>query len=160
MTITIRTPLETDNDVWTSLFTDYLTFYETSRSASSIQMVWERLTTSPPMILGLLAERDGAVIGLAHFHVQTSTWADHGICYLEDLFVLPSARGQGVASLLINRVVALAREHGCSEVTWITRSDNVVARRLYDQLASLSPFVRYEIDLDETAATSTFTIET
>ncbi len=160
MTITIRPPRETDKEVWKSLFADYLTFYETSRSATSTQLVWERLTASPPTILGLLAERDGVVIGLVHFHVQTSTWADHGICYLEDLFVVPSARANGVASLLIQRVVERAREHNCAEVTWITRSDNGVARRLYDKLATLSPFVRYEIDLEATPGTSTLAIET
>ena len=154
MTIVIRPPLLSDHDAWRSLFTDYLTFYATSRSAASTQLVWERLTTAPPSIHCLLAEQHGGVVGVAHFHVQTSTWADQGVCYLEDLFVAPSARGQGVASLLMSGVIAAARAHEGSEVSWITRNDNVVARRLYDRLATLSPFVRYEIDLEEAAEPS------
>jgi hypothetical protein len=38
-------------------------------------------------------------------------------------------------------------------VTWLTQSDNEVARGLYDEMATLSDYVRYEIDLSSTEGT-------
>jgi GNAT superfamily N-acetyltransferase len=81
-----------------------------------------------------------------HFleHVSTSA-AD--VCYLQDLFTEPRARGQGVARALIAAVVDAARVRGCSRVYWVTHESNTTARRLYDQVAVNSGFIRYQIPL-------------
>jgi ribosomal protein S18 acetylase RimI-like enzyme len=79
--------------------------------------------------------------------VHAGTWSTEGRCYLEDLFVEPAARGQGAGRALIEATAARAREEGCDELYWITATDNATARRLYDRVATLSDFVRYEIEL-------------
>jgi GNAT superfamily N-acetyltransferase len=138
-----------DKSVWGILYRSYLEFYETVPVDSSVERVWNRITSSPAEIHSLVAELDGEVVGFAHFHYQVSTWAEYGVCYLEDLFVLESAREHGVATALISEVKKVAIRDKCSELYWITKESNSVARKLYDKLATKSGFVRYEISLGD-----------
>jgi ribosomal protein S18 acetylase RimI-like enzyme len=91
---------------------------------------------------------NGEVVGIAHFHYQLSTWSDTLHCYLEDLYVAEDARGKGAASSLIAAVQDLAIQNKCSELFWITKESNTVAKKLYEQVATLSDFVRYEKKLN------------
>ena len=150
MNMQIRELSADDEARWKELFCAYLAFYETSRSNHELDQVWLQLTGEPPRILSVVASIDALVVGLVHFHFQRSTWASVANCYLEDLYVDKAWRSRGIATLLIRAVEQRAREYGCSELHWITASDNAVARHLYDQLACQSTFVRYEIDLEKT----------
>ena len=148
MSITVRQITDQDKPAWLSLYLAYLKFYETEPIESGVALVWQRLTGEPE-IQGLVAEFDGAVVGIVHFHYQLSTWSDTFNCYLEDLYVSEEARGKGLAPALIAEVKKLALEHNCSELFWITKESNLVARKLYNKVAKISDFVRYEILFEE-----------
>ena len=74
--------------------------------------------------------RDGALValvglvGFSTYLIHPSTWTLSGYCYLEDLFVEPSARGQGAGRLLIEAVTAIANEMEITRVYWHTHSEN------------------------------------
>jgi GNAT superfamily N-acetyltransferase len=85
-------------------------------------------------------------VGIAHFLTHAHTNAPD-VCYLQDLFTAPQARGRGIARALIARVVDWAGEQGCSRVYWQTKESNARARRLYDQVAVHSGFIVYQIPL-------------
>ena len=87
------------------------------------------------------------LIGFASYIVHPFTWSERQVCYLEDLFVEPAARGRGAGRLLIEHVIALARAEGRARVYWMTREGNETARRLYDTFAPADDFVRYTIEL-------------
>lgn len=148
MSITVRQIEPRDKTSWQELYLAYLKFYETEPIESGVSLVWQRLTGEPE-IQGLVAEFDGAVVGIAHFHYQLSTWSDTFNCYLEDLYVSEEARGKGAATVLIAEVKKLAMEQECSELFWITKGSNALARKLYDKVAVASDFVRYEIKLED-----------
>ncbi len=46
---------------------------------------------------GLVAEADGRLVGLTHYVFHPNLWRDEGVCYLQDLFTAPEARGRGIA---------------------------------------------------------------
>ena len=148
MSITVRQIEPRDKTSWQELYLAYLKFYDTEPIESGVALVWQRLTGEPE-IQGLVAEFDGAVVGIAHFHYQLSTWSDTFNCYLEDLYVSEEARGKGAATVLIAEVKKLAMEQECSELFWITKESNALARKLYDKVAVASDFVRYEIKLED-----------
>ena len=83
----------------------------------------------------LVAEREGKLIGLAHYLIHRSTWSVENICYLNDLFVDPRGRRSGVARKLIEAVYGAADEAGAAKVYWLTHESNAAARLLYDQVA-------------------------
>jgi GNAT superfamily N-acetyltransferase len=68
------------------------------------------------------------------------------VCYLQDLFTAPEARGEGVGRALIEYVYEQARAAGSTRVYWQTHENNP-ARKLYDQVAQLTAFRRYVKDL-------------
>ena len=144
MSLNVRQLQDSDKSAWQELYFAYLEFYETSPSDVNSELLWRRLTNSEPQIQALVAEANGVVIGIVHFHYQLSTWSDTSHCYLEDLYVAEVERGNGAATALIQQVQALAIRQGCSELFWITKESNTIARKLYDQVATLGEFVRYE----------------
>ena len=51
----------------------------------------------------------------------------------------------GAGKAMIDAVVNHAKVHNCEQVWWFTAEDNLTARKLYDGVATLSPFVKYQI---------------
>jgi GNAT superfamily N-acetyltransferase len=66
----------------------------------------------------LLVERDGEAIGYALYFDNYSTFRALPVLYMEDLFVVPEARGSGAGFALFRAVVEAAIRRGCCEVAW------------------------------------------
>ena len=131
---------------WERLARGYNDFYETVLPASDYDRAWRRLLSGKE-IHGLGARVDGKLVGIAHFLFHSNIWRAE-VCYLQDLFVDPATRGQGVARALIDAVAAAARERGASRYYWQTKQDNARARALYDKLARFRGFIRYDYQLE------------
>ena len=67
--------------------------------------------------------------------------------FLDDLFVAPSARGQGVVESLYAALDALAREQGWPFIRWITAEDNYRARSVYEKLSDRTHWVTYQMNV-------------
>ncbi len=65
-------------------------------------------------------------------------------CYLVDLYTTPDLRGGGIGRTLIEGVYEIADKDGCSQVYWMTQDFNEAGRRLYDKVARLTPFIKYQ----------------
>ena len=138
----IRDLCPLDEDAWKVLWEGYLAFYQTELSEEQTELTWARLLDPLEHVRGLAAEVDGQLCGFSHMLVHRSTWAKVGYGYLEDLFVHPDDRGQGIARALIEAVYHQAEAEGLSRVYWVTAADNP-ARKLYDRLGKESGFVQY-----------------
>lgn len=139
-------PLQAEDRLaWMPLARGYREFYKTPTREDEFERVWQRLLARDG-VQGLAAHRDGELVGIAHYFFHTSLWAP-AVCYLQDLFTLPAARGQGVGRALIEAVAEAARAQGATRYYWLTQEDNAVARRLYDQLARYGGFIRYDYAL-------------
>lgn len=66
------------------------------------------------------------------------------VCYLQDLYVEPRLRGGGVGRALIEAVYEVADANGTPSVYWMTQDFNENARKLYDRIANLTPFIKYQ----------------
>lgn len=133
-----------DKAVWQDLWTGYLEYYESEVTGDVYEATFERLLDSNrPAQNALLAVQDGIAVGLVHFIYHAHNWRIEDVCYLQDLYTDPSVRGTGVARDLINEVYKAADANGTPSVYWLTQDFNKTARRLYDQVAVLTPFVMY-----------------
>jgi len=147
-TITVRALQRADYAAWRSLWDGYNVFYgRTGPSAlpeAVTEMTWTRFFDVYEPMHALVAERAGWLLGFAHYLYHRSTIHLLPVCYLEDLFTLEAARGQGVATTLIETVYAAARADGVRALYWQTHESNVVARRLYDKMAANLGFIVYD----------------
>jgi GNAT superfamily N-acetyltransferase len=134
---------QTDRDAWEALFRAYIEFYGREEPQSMYDRAWAEFRRGR-QLHALGARLDGNLVGIAHFVVHPST-SSADVCYLQDMFTAPDARGQGAGRALIDAVVTWARNHGCARVYWQTKADNTTARRLYDSVTDVSDFVVYRL---------------
>lgn len=139
-----------DEAAWRDLWTQYLEFYQSHVSEQVYRTTFERIVSdhvdgsvSYYNPRGLLAISDGAPVGLVHYFYHRHAWQVEHVCYLQDLFAAPSARGKGVGRALIEAVYAEADADGSPKVYWMTQEFNAEARKLYDRIATLTPFIKY-----------------
>lgn len=143
--LTIRPLAPEDNAEWRRLWTRYLEFYETSVPQEVYETYWARLLGDDPQdYSGLIAESDGRAVGLTHYLFHRHGWKVENVCYLQDLYVDPDTRGVGAGRALIEAVYAAADKAGCPSVYWLTQDFNETARRLYDRIATKTPFIKYQ----------------
>jgi GNAT superfamily N-acetyltransferase len=144
MTQIIRPLRPADEADWRALWSDYLAFYETSVPEEVYASTFARLLGSDPQDFNcLIAEVDGKPVGLAHYLFHRHGWKIENVCYLQDLYVAPMARGTGTGRALIEAVYSAADAAGAPSVYWLTQDFNHTARQLYDRVARVTPFIRY-----------------
>ena len=145
--ITIRPVEERDREQWEPLWDGYNLFYERPHFPDQITKVtWARFIDPDEPVYAAVAEREGKLVGLVHYLFHRSTTMIDNICYLQDLFTDREARGSGVGRALIEYVYDQARASGSTRVYWQTHENNP-ARKLYDQVATVTAFRRYVKDL-------------
>jgi len=133
-----------DRAQWQQLWNGYLRFYRQHLAPAVSEATFARLLDEQRQPHGLVAEEGGRVLGFVHYLFHPSTWSLQEICYLEDLFVDPAARGHGAGRALIQAVYAAADRASASSVYWMTQEFNADGRALYDTLARRTSFIRYE----------------
>ena len=143
--LVIRSVGQQDHEQWARLFRGYREFYELEPSDEVVERVWGWLHDPDAEVFAFVAERDGRLVGLAHYRRFLRPSAGATGVYLDDLFTDPGVRGGGVGRALVLRIADLAAEEGASVVRWITAEDNARARRLYDSVATATHWVTYDL---------------
>jgi GNAT superfamily N-acetyltransferase len=142
--LVIRPLEEKDRDDWARLWTGYLQYYETSFTSEVYESTFARLLGDDPRDFNcFVAELDDRLVGLTHYLFHRHAWRIEEVCYLQDLYADPEVRGTGIGRALIEAVYAAADKHGAPAVYWLTQDFNTTARQLYDRIAKVSPFIRY-----------------
>lgn len=144
----IREAAREDFDQWLRLWDGYNLFYgragPTALPAHVTDTTWRRFFDADEPMHALVAEAQGALVGLAHYLFHRTTTSAAPACYLRDLYTSQAARGRGVATALIDRVCNEAGCAGSPSLYWQTHETNHVARKLYDKLAQRSGFIVYQ----------------
>ena len=142
--VTIRPLGMDDRAAWEPLWEGYNTFYERTIPAEVTDTTWARLMMpdEDPGGFGAVGA-SGRLIGFTHYFFHGSTAQIGPSCYLQDLYISPEGRGSGAGRALIEAVYAAADEAGAEQVYWLTQSLNETARRLYDRVATVTPFIKY-----------------
>jgi len=145
--VIIRSVLPSDLAQWQPLWEGYNRFYGRSGALALPDVItrttWSRFLDPDEPIHALVAERDGTLVGLAHYLFHRSTILLEPTCYLQDLFTHEAARREGIGRALIEAVYERARAAGSLRVYWHTQESNVAAMALYDALAERSGFIVY-----------------
>ncbi len=148
MLIQISSPEATHKSDFLRLWQGYLDFYESDLPGAKTELTWTRLMSDREPVYARCAFGEAQqMLGFVTYVLHRSTWAEHHYCYLEDLFVAPSARGLGVGRALIEDVCGQARKRKCERLYWATQATNTEAQALYDKLAAKTDFLQYRMQL-------------
>lgn len=143
--VVIRPVEPEDHEAWAALFRGYRTFYEIPDGPEAVDRVWGWLQDPAHETGELVAVLDDRVVGFAHHRSYSRPSAGETGLFLDDLFTAPDVRGHGVGRALIEGLTAIARERGAVKVRWMTAPDNLTAQRLYDDMASRTDWLTYDL---------------
>ena len=111
-----------------------------------------KLITADPRAEILMAFRGDEALGFAHFFDLPEIVFARRCGALDDLFVRPSARRQGVAQALIEGLAALGQTRGWSHLRWMVPETDQAAIALYERIATRAPWRSYVLRLDPTVS--------
>jgi GNAT superfamily N-acetyltransferase len=142
----VRDAALADHPEWHRMWLANCAHYGVSLPVADDRELWRRIM-DPDYPIGALVcgapVGDGPLAGFANYVLRPHTFSSRMVCYLEDLWVEPSARGAGWGRKFIDGLIA----RGWRRIYWHTEADNAAARRLYDRVSRLTNYVRYDITL-------------
>lgn len=127
-----------------------LAIYEKAKHevVATIEDIRHYLFGSEATAHALMAEQDGDSVGFALYFLNFSTWQGRPGIFLEDLYVTPSARGQGHATKLLRHLARIAVERGYGRFEWNVLDWNTPAIEFYESLGATpqSEWVGYRLE--------------
>ena len=129
----IRAAVPADVPGIVSLIRDLAEYEKAAPGALALteDLLRDALFGTRPAVEGLVAARGAAVAGYALFFHNFSSWRGKRGVFLEDLYVRPELRGQGVGKALFGEVARIAAARGCARVEWIVLDWNQTAIDFY-----------------------------
>jgi GNAT superfamily N-acetyltransferase len=121
-----------------ALMRQYCDFYEVNPSDADLLAMSRALIGDPRREgLQLIARDDsGGAVGFATVFWSWQTLSASRIGVMNDLFVVPHARGQGTAEALIGACREHCAKHGAGSLVWQTARENARARSLYERIGA------------------------
>lgn len=147
----VRPVRDDEFDAWTRLYRGYAEFYETPTSDEHQRQIWSWIhkVRSLECLVAVPIDIDGNEVGepqaLAHLREWVRPLRGVIAGYLDDLFVDPDHRGHGAVDALFVAMRQLAHERGWPIIRWTTADDNYRARAVYDQLATRTTWITYDM---------------
>lgn len=138
---TIRPATPTDAPVLFDLIVALAEYEKLSHAVTgSAEALEEHLFDSQPYAEAILAEYGGQAVGFALFFYNYSTFLTKPGIYLEDLFVLPEFRRQGIGTAILKYLAQLAVSRNCGRLEWSVLDWNQPAIAFYEKMgASVLP---------------------
>ena len=116
----------------------YCDFYDVTPTDAALLGVSRALVDDPDREgVQLIARGDGGeAVGFATVYWSWDTLIAARVGIMHDLFVIPPARGTGIADLLIEACLEECRRHGAAKLGWQTARDNTRAQRVYERVGA------------------------
>jgi GNAT superfamily N-acetyltransferase len=89
-------------------------------------------------VQALMAFADDAPVGFALYFYNFSTFLGKQGIYLEDLFVEPAHRGQGIGKALLQRLASIAKDEDCGRMEWSVLTWNEPSIDFYRRLGAVT----------------------
>ena len=148
---TITTVTVADLDGLLPLMRAYCDFYATAPSDEALLGLSRAVLANPTLEGVQLIARDTQrrTVGFASVFWSWDTTEGARIGIMNDLYVVPPARGSGLADELIAACVERCRERGASRLEWQTGPDNERAQAVYERVGGRrEPWLVYVKDVD------------
>jgi ribosomal protein S18 acetylase RimI-like enzyme len=144
--ITVSSISDDDRAQWEGLYYGYAEFYKVPMNDDILETVWGWIQDVENPFYGLIAkDENGKAVGLMHCRQMPSPLRGAQVGFLDDLFVDPDSRGQGIVECLYEGLNRLAAEQGWPLIRWITAENNYRGRSVYDRISEKTQWVTYQM---------------
>ena len=110
-----------------------------------LDTVWTWIFDKNNAFYALVAKDDaGQCLGLMHYRAMPSPLRGKMVGFLDDLFIKPTYRGQGIVEAFYEGLNDSAAQKGWPFVRWITAENNYRGRGVYDKLSDKTHWVTYQ----------------
>ncbi len=134
-----------DKAQWQALYRGYAEFYQVPMNQEILDTVWSWIFDKNNAFYALVAKDDaGQCLGLMHYRAMPSPLRGKMVGFLDDLFIKPTYRGQGIVEALYEGLNDSAAQKGWPFVRWITAENNYRGRGVYDKLSDKTHWVTYQ----------------
>ena len=144
----IRNIKLSDKEEWQQLYYGYAEFYKVEMTQNILNTVWNWLTDENHELNALICEFEKKIVAFAHYRTMPSPLRGKNIGFLDDLFVASEFRGLKIGEQIISTLNTISKDKGWGLVRWITRSDNLRAKSLYNRVSSKTSWEVYELKND------------
>lgn len=102
----------------------------------------------------LVAQNDDEIVGYAVYFYSFSTWLGRAGIYLEDLYVKPKFRAQGVGFALIKHLASICEKEGLGRLEWECLKWNELGIKFYEKLGAKRQegWIKFRLTKDEISA--------
>ena len=134
-----------DKAQWQALYRGYAQFYKVPMNQEVLDTVWSWIFDENNAFYALVAkDTAGQCVGLMHYRAMPSPLRGQIVGFLDDLFIKPECRGQGIVEALYESLNESAVQKGWPFVRWITAENNYRGRGVYDKLSDKTHWVTYQ----------------
>ncbi|MEH6348276.1 MAG: GNAT family N-acetyltransferase [Bermanella sp.] len=145
MNLKVLTLSKDDREEWEHLYIGYAEFYNMPMNNKILDTVWSWIFDETNKFHALIAKNDeGKILGLMHFRETPSPIRGAVIGFLDDLYIYPEYRGQGVVDSLFSALNDFGKSRGWPFIRWITADDNYRGRGFYDKIAQKTQWLTYQ----------------
>ncbi|SJN14697.1 acetyltransferase, GNAT family [Halomonas citrativorans] len=147
----VRAAVLDDLDALSVLLDDYRQFYQQQSDLKGARyFLSQRFGLGDSFIL-VSEEAQGKISGFVQLFPGLSTVGMSARWTLNDLYVLPEYRSQGVGRALMSAAADLAQDHGVTRLVLMTQVENKRAQRLYEALGwqRNTAFYSYLLDVNQ-----------
>ena len=149
MTVNVLPISPADREDWKVLYHGYAEFYQVPMNDEILDTVWGWIHDDDNPFFALIAKDENCkALGLLHCRQLVSPLRGALVGFLDDLFVTPEARGQGVVEELYAALNQLGKQQGWPFIRWITAENNYRGRAVYDKLSDKTHWVTYQMTVN------------
>jgi GNAT superfamily N-acetyltransferase len=108
---------------------------------------------TPPSAHALIVDRNEIPAAFALYFYSFSTFVGRRGLYVEDIYVRPEYRGQGIGTALFRAIAGIARDQGCGRMEWSVLDWNAPSIAFYEQLGAqpMAGWTVYRLQVDRIA---------
>jgi ribosomal protein S18 acetylase RimI-like enzyme len=138
---TTRPLASADYTAWNAMYIDCNDGTQAMRDK-----LWAWLLNTNHEVNGLIAiDEADLAIGFIHYRPFPLPFIAETGGFIDDLYVIPNARGNQVAKTLVDAVVTIGQQNNWKGIRWMTDASNQDAQNAYDKFATRTTWVTYDI---------------
>lgn len=152
MGVIIRPAEEQDVPAIVRLTKELAEYEKLSEFCTITVEMFSRLIFEEHSLSVLVAEQDGMTVGIASYYFyKISTFSGKKVLYLEDLYILPEFRGNGIGRRFIDELKKIAKEKNCGKIEWKCLQWNEPSLAFYDRIGASrdNEWVTFNISNDD-----------